>query len=184
MLITYQTWHVQKVFLIFTAVFPIYCFSCGKRKCVYVFLGCEVFFTSGCPLSPYVCVCIPYVCVCTHVGRLYCKCPTWKWAFLGSMHKALAPCLSCACAYKQNGGTSYMIFTFSVVWMSQNSFTLQILPLSVLLSGLFCLLVLLCMSGGVWFLHFFPAFIFLWLLIKREHPSWMALLCQPFPPFY
>lgn len=42
----------------------------------------------------------------------------------------------------------------------------------------------LCVSGGVWFLHFFSAFIFLWMLIKRGHPSCMVLLYQPFPPFY
>lgn len=75
-------------------------------------------------------------------------------------------------------------FSLSVIWIESEFFTLQILPLPVLLSGLFYLLDLLCVFGeGGWFLCFFSAFSFLWLTFNGESPSHMAFLYQPFPPF-
>lgn len=94
----------------------------------------------------------------------------------------LHPCLSCACVHKQNRCAWYVIFTFSQSFEWVRILLLyKFLPL---FSGLFSLLVLFCASGLVWFLHFLSAFTFLWMLIKREHPSCMELLYQPFPPFY
>lgn len=98
--------HVQKVFLFLQLFFKSIVFPVGKENvciCSWVawYFSLQVFFLST------------YLCVYVHVRCLYCKCPTWKRAFFDSMHKSLAPCLSCASAHKQNRGTWYMIFTVS-----------------------------------------------------------------------
>lgn len=168
--------HVQKVFLFSLLFFKSVVFPGGGREgvcaCSWIawYFSLQVFLLSL------------YLYIRIHVGCLYCKCPTRKRAFLDSVRKALAPCLSCACVHKQNRCAWYVIFTFSQSFEWVRILLLyKFLPL---FSGLFSLLVLFCASGLVWFLHFLSAFTFLWMLIKREHPSCMELLYQPFPPFY
>lgn len=53
----------------------------------------------------------PYLCTSICIRCLYYKCPTWKWAFLDSMPKTLATCVSFARGSKQNRSTQCMIFS-------------------------------------------------------------------------
>lgn len=87
----------------FTFAFQIYCFSCGKRKCMCSWVVRYVYLL--------VLLLSPYLCTSICIGCLYYKCPTWKWAFLDSMHKALTTCVSFACVPKQNRSTQCMIFS-------------------------------------------------------------------------
>lgn len=151
--------------------FVLYFFSWRKRKCRCFWLTWYVLLLIL-PLSLYRHICFLWV--------SYCKCPTWKWAFLDSLQKALSTCISffLFCMHKQSRGTQCMIFSSWHEWV-------RILLLNRFLSvpvccSMDCLLLLFfaCILYRVSAFHF--CFHLSLKLIKREHFGSVALLSSPF----
>lgn len=162
MLITYQTCMFRSWgFFCFHSCFSNLLFFLWEKKCMCSWVAWYFRFSFWVLISVYVFmlgVCIagaqlgngPYLTVCTR-----------------HLHPAF-PMPVC----KSKTDVPDMIFTFSLSfeWV-RILFTLQIFLCQCCSRACFLSLFFCVCLGGLWFLHFFSAFIFLWMVIKRQHPS-------------
>lgn len=133
--------------------FVLYFFSWRKRKCRCFWLTWYVLLLIL-PLSLYHHICFLWV--------SYCKCPTWKWAFLDSLQKALSTCISFFFNFVCISKAEVPSVWFSVPDMNESEFfcltdfcLCQIVVLGTVCSC--CSLHAFCTG----FLHFIFAFTFL-----------------------